>query len=174
MVIGLVTNNVINVVVVDIGEDLVQGVLLGVSNIAGHEEALVSVSLDEGVDDFTIGVDGSDNDSTMFILQFLGGISRLGTSRDGLVVDGHTVINSESDILDTITVERLMGVHFLLGVLVVTVGGTESQHDTLFVLDDVGGKFSVASFQTLVGEVFETETRGVPASSLLSVTHPEV
>ena len=81
----LVSDNVINYFDADGGQNFIDGVLQVVLLESRKEAALIIVSLDESVDSVTIGLDGSNDNSTMFILQFLGFLDRLGTFGDGML-----------------------------------------------------------------------------------------
>lgn len=81
----------------------------------------------------------------MLVLKGLRSLDTLGTSFDGLVVDASSIVHSESNILDSIT----MSLKLLrkLGVSGVQRRG-ESEND-LSILDNVSAVVSDASLKTL-------------------------
>jgi len=169
LTVGLVADAVVNVVQSNDGQDIGKGILGAGENITGHEETLVSGALDKGVLGVTVGGNGGHPDGTVLILLLEGGADRLGTLLDGAVVNGLDIINSEGNILDTVTVQgQVVREDLVVGVQ----GRLEDEGDSV-LLDDMGADITVSGLETTVGDLLEAEAGAVERGGLLGVADPE-
>ena len=139
-----------------------------------HEETFIAITLDECMNSITICAYCSSHHWAMIILKFLRSLETLCSTANCLIVNSDTVFNCKCDIFNTISMESLMYVHFLLRHIIIVIWGAESKHHTFSVFDDMSGNVSRTSFESLVGIEFEAESWGVPSSSLFGVTNPEM
>lgn len=169
LTVGLVADAVVDEVQADNGEDVLEGVLVAGENVSGEEKTLVSVALDKGVLGVTVGGDGGHHDRAVLVLLLEGSADGLGALLDGAVVDGLDIVDSEGNILDTITVEsEVVGEDLVAG-----VQGRHEDEGDLVLLDNVGADITVAGLEAAVGDLLEAEAGAVEGSSLLSVSDPE-
>ena len=169
LTIRLVTDAVVNVVQSNDRKELLEGILVAGKGESGHEDTLVTVTLDESVLGITVGGNGSQPDRTMLILQLVGGLDRASALLDGTGVDGVDIVDGEGNILDTVTVEgEVVGEDLVVGV----EGRLEDEGDGI-LLDDVGADVAGAGLKARVGDLLEAEAGGIEGSSLLGVSDPE-
>lgn len=169
LTVGLVADAVVNVVQSNDGKELLEGILVAGEGESGHEETLVTVTLDESVLGITVGGNGSQPDRTVLILQLMGSLDRASALLDGAGVDGVDIVDGEGDILDTVTVEG----EVVREDLVVGVEGRLEDEGDGILLDDVGADVAGAGLETRVGDLLEAEAGGVEGSGLLGVSDPE-
>lgn len=99
----------------------------------------------------------------------MGGLDRAGTLLDGAGVDGVDIVDGESDILDTVTVDgEVVREDLVVGV----EGGLEDEGDGI-LLDDVGADVAGAGLEARVGDLLEAEAGGIEGGGLLGVSDPE-
>ena len=72
--------------------------------VSRKERSLVINTLNESMDCIAVCADGSNNNLTVIIFESSRFSDRGGTAFDSFIVDTSSVINSESDIFNTVTV----------------------------------------------------------------------
>jgi hypothetical protein len=118
LVIGLVTDAMVNEAQIDGGSDVLKRVTLSDSAVAGQEDTLVVLALDECVVGGAVCANRGDHDNAIVILELGGLQDRDGTALDGQLVNSARVLDGEGNILDTITVLReLLGKGLIVGVI---------------------------------------------------------
>ena len=147
------------------------------------------------MDCVAIGLDWGSNHATVLISQSLWGLDWCGPPWHRLLIDSSSIIYTESNVFDTISVLCMVGRELsMVGV----EWGCESIHN-LVVADNVGAKFAWSCFQALqrwdknlanliefrsfnkkiwdwtylVSNVFEAHLAGVKCSCLLGISNPE-
>mmetsp|Transcript_30911 Transcript_30911/g.35210 ORF Transcript_30911/g.35210 Transcript_30911/m.35210 type:complete len:224 (-) Transcript_30911:67-738(-) len=168
VLVRLVSNAMIDLKQMRVSHEIVENFGLLVSLVARQEGALVAISLDESVNSVTIGLNGGNNNSAELVSQLFRSRHTLGASGNSLVVDSTSIIDSESNISDTITVSGLMSRHLS----VVSQRGFENEVDVI-LLNNMGADRSLTGFQTLVSNIVETESGSVEGGGLLGVSNPE-
>jgi len=175
-VFRLVSDDVVDDVELGGGKNFIEGISEVVFLEAGEESTLVvlsiDISLDKGVDSVSVGLDTSDDDSTMLVLEGLGLSDGLGASLNSEIVDFLGVFDGQGNISNTVTVLGQMLSHGFILVFIRTVGGGKSKDD-IAVLHNVGSDVSFTGFETLIGKVFEAESGSVETGSLSGVSDPE-
>jgi len=112
---------------------------------SGKEGTLVVNALNESVDSVTVGLYGSTKDCTVVVLHFVGLTNGFSATRDGLVVDTSSIVNSESNVLHTVTV---LGV-VLRELLVVGLQGGLEGENNIASTDNMGAELTLTSLKTL-------------------------
>lgn len=79
-----------------------------------EERTIVSFTLDQSVNSITISLDGCSNNHSVFIFQLDGLLHALSTSLNGFLVKSSSIVNSEADILNTISVDFHMFCEFFV------------------------------------------------------------
>jgi hypothetical protein len=127
------------------GHESIQDFMEVMSLVSWQEGPVVVVALHKSVNGVTVSPDTGDNDASIFVGKSLGGANTCGTLGDGLVVDTCSVVDSESNILDTVSMLVVVSGEF--GVVRVQ-RRSEREHD-LVVLDNMSAKLSFASLKSL-------------------------
>ena len=104
LTVRLVSNAMVDVEELGDGENTVQGLAQRVIVVARHEHSSVAFTLHKGVDGVAVGLDAGDDDGAVVVSEGGGLLDTSGASGDSLVVDASSVVDSESDILDAVTV----------------------------------------------------------------------
>lgn len=121
--------------------------------VTWKENSSEVITLDERVNSVTVGLYGSNDNSTKLVGKSLGSADTDSTTADGLVVDTCSIIDGKRDILDTITVLGVMsGELFVVG----GQGGCENESE-IVVTNNMGAVVTVACLQTLQEKQFDCE-----------------
>ena len=113
LTIGLVTDTVVDDVQRDWLENLVKGFLEMMSLVAGKESSVVLVSLNESVCRVTVGLNRRANHLAVVIFERVWFSHRLSTPFNGFLIDASCIIDSERNILASIS---------MLGVVSIKLG----------------------------------------------------
>ena len=126
-------------------ENLVQGFSVVMSSVTREERTLVVNALHESVNSITVGLHGGNENFAIFVFHSDRFTHRFGSTRNSLLVNTFSIIDSESNILDTITMLGVM----LRELLVFGVQGRCETEDNVASTDNMSAEFTLASLKTL-------------------------
>ena len=144
--IGLVSDAMVDREQVNWGQHGVQFLLEVVGLESWEEGSLVVSSLHESVDGITVGLDRCGNHTSELVFSGLGLVDGRGSSLDALGIDSNGIVDGKRNIFDTVTVLGVVGLELGGGL---GVDGSLEDVDDLVVADNVGGKVTVASLESL-------------------------
>merc|ERR1719443_1886435 len=150
--------------------ELVKWFLQEVFLEAWQKSTLVLISLDECVSCITIGLNRCHDDCAIFILELVWLLNGGCTPINCLLVNSYCIINSERDILNSVTVDFVLVVPLFMSCW---IKWSLENEDDGSVFHDVRSVISLAGLETLVSFIFETESRAVVTCCLLSIANVE-
>lgn len=140
LVVGLITNNMINFHQVYFGKTQVQNLFGRMWLVTRKEKSFVILSFYKCVSCISISKNGWENDWAVSIFMLGGRWDRYCSSFDGSFIDGFAVLNLNGNISDSISMIDEMLIHCLAGIFV--VDRLKDEYCAFLVSDNVAGHSS--------------------------------
>lgn len=150
---------------------IIKNFILRMFNKTWQKESRVLGSFYKCVYNISKGSNRSNNNFSILIFQFLWRYYWNSSFCDSIIINGFSVLNPKGDILNSISMDILMIIHFPI---IRSIWTRECEYCAFIILNYMSSHLSLASFKAFVGIVIESESYNIKWWSLHSITNPKM